>query len=271
MSWSLQLRFICNERVDFSPPHLHQHLAMLNPGQWWIFKRLASILWERLPYSTRTSFTFQKVDSTAEEERYTSFKAQRHPALWESGGERFKCPFVCVLILALRLNKDNTGSIKSGYLSMHLKQCFLKPQRHGNMLMKCFSTGNLQGCCSHLFETQNCLNPNWWFLNTILGALERVTYGKSIRQLILKTKTWQVHLLINSSVGARIMSATGVLTTINPHFRQGEPYWHIFLIWIFNYSVVPHQIMVKLGTRPERFTQLRRRSRVLCSHEICPS
>lgn len=109
------------------------------------------------------------------------------------------------------------------------------------------------GCFSHLFETQNCLNPNWWFLNTILGALERVTYGKSIRQLIFKTKTWQVHSLINSSVGAHIMSATGVLTTINPHFRQGEPYWHIFLIWIFNYSVVPHQITAELGTRPERF------------------
>ncbi len=118
---------------------------------------------------------------------------------------------------------------------------------------------------------KNCLNPNWWFLNTISGALERVTYGKSIRQLILKTKTWQVHLLINSSVGAHIMSATGVLTTINPHFRQGEPYWHVFLIWIFNYTVVPHQIIVKLGTRPERFTQLHRRSRVLCSHEICRS
>lgn len=89
-------------------------------------------------------------------------------------------------------------------------------------------------------KTLNCLNPSWWFLNTILGTPERVTYGKSIRKLILKTKTWQVHLLINSSVGARITSATGVLTTINPHFRQGEPYWHIFLIWIFNYSVVPH-------------------------------
>lgn len=70
-----------------------------------------------------------------------------------------------------------------------------------------------------------------------------------------------MHLLINSSV----MLATGVLTTINPHFRQGEPYWHIFLIWIFNYSVVPHQIRVKLGTRPDRFIQLQRGSRVLCS------
>lgn len=138
-------------------------------------------------------------------------------------------------------------------------------------LMKCFSTGNLQGCLSHLSEIQNCLNPNWWFLNTIFGALERVTYGKSIRKLILKTKTWQVHLLINSSVGAHITSATGVLTTINPHFRQGEPYWHIFLIWIFNYSVVPHQIIAKLGTRPERFTQLQHRSRVLCSPEIWQS
>lgn len=128
-----------------------------------------------------------------------------------------------------------------------------------------------KGCFSHLLETQNCLNPNWWFLNTILGTLERLTYGKSIRQLMLQTKTWQVHLLINSSVGARIMVATGVLTTINPHFREGEPYWHIYLIWIFNYTVVPHQIMVKLGTGPERFTQLKRRSRVLCSHEICPS
>lgn len=93
--------------------------------------------------------------------------------------------------------------------------------------------GNLQGCFPHLSET-HCLISNWWFLNTILGALEMVTYGKSIRKLILETKTWQVHLLINSSVGVHIMSATGVLTTINPHFRQGEPYWHIFLIWIFN-------------------------------------
>lgn len=129
-----------------------------------------------------------------------------------------------------------------------------------------------------VWKAQNCLSPNWWFLNTILGGLERVTYGKSIRQLILKTTkkkqnttTWQVHLLINSSVGARIMLATGVLTTINPHFRQGEPYWHIFLIWIFNYSVVPHQIIVKLGTRPDRFMQLQRGSGVLRSHEICRS
>lgn len=153
------------------------------------------------------------------------------------------------------------------YLRMYVKKRkrYLNPKDSAwnqvNMLMKCFSTGNLRGCFSHLFETQNCLNPNWWFLNTILGALERVTYGKSIRQLIFKTKTWQVHSLINSSVGAHIMSATGVLTTINPHFRQGEPYWHIFLIWIFNYSVVPHQITAELGTRPERFfaitTQIR--------------
>lgn len=107
-------------------------------------------------------------------------------------------------------------------------------------------------------KKKNCLNPNCWFLNTILGALERVAYGKSIRQLILKTKTWQVHLLINSSVGAHITSATGVLKTINPRSRQGEPYWHIFLIWIFNYSEVPHQIRVKLGTGPEIFTQLQR-------------
>lgn len=80
------------------------------------------------------------------------------------------------------------------------------------------------GCFSLLSETQNCLNPNWRFLNTSLGALERGAYGKSIREQILKTKTWQVHLLINCCVLAHIATATGVLTTINPHFRQGEPY-----------------------------------------------
>lgn len=71
------------------------------------------------------------------------------------------------------------------------------------------------------------------------------------------------------SVGARITSATGVLTTINPHFSQGEPYWHVFLIWIFNYAAVPHQITAKLGTWPERHRQLQHTSRVLCSPEIC--
>lgn len=180
---------------------------------------------------------------------------------------------VCLVKLVLRRNKERRGSIKSGYLSVYLKagKWHLKSRRLGVKPGKRSPTGNLQGGFTHLSETQNCLSPKWWFLNTILGALERVTYGKSIRRLILKTKTRKVHLLINSSVGAHIMSATGVLTTINPHFRQGEPYWHILLIWIFNYSVVPHQIIVKLGTRPERFTQLQRRSRVLCSHEMCRS
>lgn len=61
MSCRLQLRFICDERVDFSSSHLHLHLAMLNPGQRWIFKRLASILQEGLPYSVKSSFTFQRL------------------------------------------------------------------------------------------------------------------------------------------------------------------------------------------------------------------
>lgn len=55
--------------------------------------------------------------------------------------------------------------------------------------------------CSHLPENQNCLIPNRWFLNTIWGAPERLTYGKSIRKLILETKTWQVCLLINAVSG----------------------------------------------------------------------
>lgn len=143
--------------------------------------------------------------------------------------------------------QEEKEEISSGFLSTYLKQK-LKSLRFGRERGRRFSTGNLGGCFSHLFKTQNCLNPNWWFLNTISDTSERVTYGKSIKQLILKTKTWQEHLLINSGVGAHIMSATGVLTTINPHFRQGEPYWHILLIWIFNYSAVPHQIIVKLGT-----------------------
>lgn len=55
--------------------------------------------------------------------------------------------------------------------------------------------------CSHLPENQNCLIPNRWFLNTIWGAPQRLTYGKSIRKLILETKTWQVCLLINAVSG----------------------------------------------------------------------
>ena len=56
-----QLRFICNDRVDFSPVHLHQHLVMLNPRQCWIFKRLASILLNRLPHVMKTSFSLQRL------------------------------------------------------------------------------------------------------------------------------------------------------------------------------------------------------------------
>lgn len=261
MSWSLQLRFICNERLDLPPPHLHQHLAMLNPGQWWIFKRLASILWERLPYSTQTSFTLQRLIPL---HRKKSIHLSKHRGI--SRPERLESllQHVC---LCYEISSEKKHREENKVLT---RAKSLKCQR---FVMKPGSCGlrHLQGCFSHLFETQNCLNPNWWFLNTISGTLERVTYGRSIRQLILKTKTWQVHLLINSSVGAHIMSATGVLTTINPHFRQGGPYWHIFLIWIFNYSVVPHQIIVKPGTRPERFTQLQLRSRVLYPHEICQS
>lgn len=168
--------------------------------------------------------------------------------------------------------------MKSGYLSIYLKEWkwHLSSQRVCVETRETSSQNTSPQAASRVAapicrRRKNCLNPNWWFLNTIFGALERVTYGKSIRQLILKTKTWRVRLLINSSAGACATSATGVLTTINPHFGQGEPYWHIFLIWIFNYSVVPHQIIVKLGTQPDRFTQLQRRSRVSCSHEICQS
>jgi len=76
----------------------------------------------------QTSFTFQKVDATAEEERYTSFKAQRHSADVCRGRGGLKRPFrasVFVLLNPLRVlgrNKENGESVKSGYLAMHLKK-----------------------------------------------------------------------------------------------------------------------------------------------------
>lgn len=171
---------------------------MLNPGQWWIFKRLASILWERLPYSTQTSFTFQRLIPLLRENGI--FQCM------DTSEGLIKCrkwveyPFMVSLFALLNKCLEETKKTRV-FIHGCVKLKVVLGAKGGKCAHGMFFYRQPPGLLSHLSEAQNCLNPNWWFLNTILAALERVTYGKSIRQLILKTKTWQVHLLINGSVG----------------------------------------------------------------------
>lgn len=116
MSCRLQLRFICDERVDFSSSHLHPHLAMLNPGQRWIFKRLASILQEGLPYSVKTSFTFQRLIPLMKKKgrqlsKFTDAqrtdKTEAHSWVWVL--------FECCFNIVWRLNKAGVKNSTSNF------------------------------------------------------------------------------------------------------------------------------------------------------------
>lgn len=116
MSCRLQLRFICDERVDFSSSHLHPHLAMLNPGQRWIFKRLASILQEGLPYSVKTSFTFQRLIPLLKKKgrqlsKFTDArrtdKTEAHRRVWAL--------FECCFNIVWRLNKAGVKNPTSNF------------------------------------------------------------------------------------------------------------------------------------------------------------
>lgn len=66
--------YLRRKGADFSSSHLRPHLAMLNPGRRWIFKRLASILREGFAIFSEGFLYLSEADSTDEKEKADDFQ-----------------------------------------------------------------------------------------------------------------------------------------------------------------------------------------------------